>query len=119
AKFYPPTSVRRNPNFGAIRGRSSDGNSWYDSLQLTLEKRIRNGLGFQASYTWGKSLSTTDSSFSSLPSEPTNTQDPQSPSQDKGLTAFDTRQRLVAHALWQIPNIVGCSASSPSMCSPL
>jgi carboxypeptidase family protein len=111
-KFYPATSLRRNPNFGAIRGRSSDGNSWYDALQLTLEKRLSRGWRFQASYTWGKSLSTTDSSFSSLPSEPTNTQDPESPAQDKGYSAFDARQRLVTHLVWQVPKNPSCYNSA-------
>ena len=109
-KSYPAGGTRRNPNFGAIRGRSSDGNSWYNALQLTLERRYARGWSFQASYTWGKSLSTTDSSFSSLPSEPTNTQDPEDPSLDKGFSAFDTRHRLVAHALWQVPRISGATA---------
>ncbi|MGH9784368.1 MAG: hypothetical protein ACRD88_09295, partial [Terriglobia bacterium] len=109
-KFFPMTATRRNPNFGAIRGRSSNGNSWYNALQLTLEKRTAAGWAFQASYTWGKSLSTGDSSFSTLPSQPTNTQDPEDPALDKSLSAFDTRHRFVAHVLWQIPRIGGATA---------
>ena len=109
-KSFPLGTPRRNPNFGAIRGRSSDGNSWYNALQMTLERRYARGWSFQASYTWAKSLSTTDSSFSSLPSEPTNTQDPEDPLLDKGFSAFDTRHRLVAHALWQVPRISGATA---------
>lgn len=109
-KFFPVTATRRNPNFGAIRGRSSNGNSWYNALQLTLEKRTAAGWGFQASYTWGKSLSTGDSSFSTLPSQPTNTQDPEDPALDKSLSAFDTRHRFVAHVLWQVPRLGGATA---------
>jgi len=105
AKFFPAGTPRRNPNFGAIRGRSSNGNSWYNALQLTLEKRYTAGWGFQAAYTWGKSLSTSDSSFTTLPSQPSNTQDPDDPALDKALSAFDTRHRLVTHFLWQIPRV--------------
>ena len=109
-KVFPVTATRRNLNFGAIRGRSSNGNSWYNALQLTLEKRTAAGWGLQASYTWGKSLSTGDSSFSTLPSQPTNTQDPEDPALDKSLSAFDTRHRFVAHVLWQVPRLGGAPA---------
>ena len=107
AKFFPAGTPRRNPNFGAIRGRTSNGNSWYNALQLTLEKRYSNGWGFEAAYTWGKSLSTGDSSFTTLPSQPSNTQDPEDPALDKAFSAFDTRHRLVTHFLWQVPRIGG------------
>jgi hypothetical protein len=109
AKFFPAGTPRRNPNFGAIRGRSSNGNSWYNALQLTLEKRYTSGWGFEAVYTWGKSLSTGDSSFTTLPSQPSNTQDPEDPALDKTLSAFDTRHRLVTHLLWQVPRIGGAT----------
>ena len=102
-KFFPANTPRRNPNFGAIRGRSSDGNSWYNALQLTIEKRYANGWGLQTSYTWSKSLSTNDSSFTAFPSQPTNSQDPEDPFLDKGTSAFDVRHRFVTHLLWQIP----------------
>jgi len=110
ARFFPLGAPRRNPSFGAIRGRSSNGNSWYNALQLTLERRYADGWGFEAAYTWGKSLSTGDSSFTTLPSQPSNTQDPEDPALDKALSAFDTRHRLVTNLLWQVPRIGGASS---------
>ncbi len=109
-KFFPAGTLRRNPNFGAIRGRTANGNSWYNALQLTLEKRYAAGWGFEAVYTWGKSLSTGDSSFTTLPSQPSNTQDPENPVLDKSFSAFDTRHRLATHFLWQAPRIGGSAA---------
>lgn len=104
-KFFPANTPRRNLNFAAIRGRTSDGNSWYNALQLTLERRYTGGWGFQTSYTWGKSLSTNESSFHTFPSQSPNSQDPEDPFLDKGNSAFDVRHRLVAHFLFQVPRL--------------
>ncbi|MBI3934429.1 MAG: TonB-dependent receptor [Acidobacteria bacterium] len=102
---------RRNTNFGAIRGRSSDGMSWYDSLQLSAERRTRTGWTLGASYTWSKALSTNNSSFTTLPSQPSNTQDPSDIFLDKGLSAFDSRNRLVFHFIYQLPALAGSPKS--------
>ncbi|MBI4478639.1 MAG: TonB-dependent receptor, partial [Acidobacteria bacterium] len=107
--------TRRNTNFGAIRGRSSDGMSWYNSLQLGAERHFRNRWTFGGAYTWSKALSTNNSSFTTLPSQPSNTQDPADPFLDKGLSAFDSRHRLVFHFIYQLPALAG----SPSAQWPL
>ena len=98
------STVRRNLNFGPIRGRSSDGRSWYDSLQFTAERRISDGATVQGSYTWSKSLSTNNSSFTSFPSQPSNTQDPDDIYLDKAVSAFDVRHRLAVHAILALPS---------------
>ncbi|MBI2816110.1 MAG: carboxypeptidase regulatory-like domain-containing protein [Acidobacteria bacterium] len=103
-KFFAPGLPRRNPNFGPIRGRSSDGNSWYNALQLSLERRYRAGWTIQGSYTWSKSLSTSDSSFTAFPNQPSNAQDPTDPFLDKGPSAFDVRHRLVLHFIYETPS---------------
>lgn len=103
-KFFAPGVARRNPNFGPIRGRSSDGNSWYNALQLSLERRYRTGWMVQASYTWSKALSTNDSSFTDFPSQPSNSQDPADPFLDKAPSAFDVRHRLVLHFIYETPS---------------
>ena len=104
-KYFPANASRKNPLWGPIRGRTADGNSWYNALQLTLARRYARGWNMQASYTWSKSLSTNDSSFTAFPSQPSNTQDPEDQFLDKGRSAFDVRHRLVTHFLWQIPRL--------------
>ncbi len=104
-KFFPANSPRRNPNFAAIRGRTSDGNSWYNALQVTLERRFSSAWGFQSSYTWGKSLSTNESSFHTFPSQSPNSQDPDDLFLDKGRSAFDVRHRFVTNFLFQVPQL--------------
>ncbi|HWP84345.1 MAG TPA: carboxypeptidase regulatory-like domain-containing protein [Terriglobia bacterium] len=105
-------TTRRNSRFGSIRGRSSDGMSWYHSLQLSAERRFRQGWTFGGAYTWSKALSTNNSSFTTLPSQPSNTQDPEDIFLDKGRSAFDARHRLVLHMIYQIPGAPGASRVS-------
>jgi hypothetical protein len=106
-KFFAPGSTRRNPNFGAIRGRSSDGMSWYNSLQLSAERRFATGWTLSGAYTWSKALSTNNSSFTTLPSQPSNTQDPADPFLDKAVSAFDARHRFAYHFIYQMPALGG------------
>ncbi|MBI2819371.1 MAG: hypothetical protein HYX73_05265, partial [Acidobacteria bacterium] len=110
-KFFPEGSVRRNPKFGPIRGRTSDGNSWYNSLQLSIEKHYSEGWTFQGSYTWSKALSTNDSSITAFPSQSSNTQDPDDIYLDKALAAFDARHRLVFNFIYQVPSLAVSGAA--------
>lgn len=49
--------LRPYPQFTNIIPIYSVGaNSWYDSLQITLNKRFSGGLQFQSAYTWAKNL---------------------------------------------------------------
>ena len=121
---YPATSGGPNPNcpsgpttarnlkFGPIRGRTSDGMSWYDALQMSVEKRLRSGWTFQGSYTWSKSLSTNNASFHDFPSQSPNTQDPDDPFLDKALSPYDTRHRAVLNFIYQIPALQGLGSGS-------
>ncbi len=43
-------------NFGVISMRDTSGHSSYHSLQAGLQRRLNNGLYFQANYTWGHSI---------------------------------------------------------------
>lgn len=57
--YFPPSSQapqRPNPNFNRIEWMSSDVNSIYSSLVMNLQKRFSDGLTFQSSYTFSKSI---------------------------------------------------------------
>jgi len=50
-------SLRPYPQFGSLGGRwEALGDSWYDSLQTKLTKRIDHGLTATAAFTWQKEL---------------------------------------------------------------
>jgi hypothetical protein len=51
----PPQPVL-NPNFAGIRSLWWNSNSSYDALVTSATKRMRHGVQFQGSFTWGKSL---------------------------------------------------------------
>jgi hypothetical protein len=50
---------RYNCSFGGEEQIETTAKSWYDALQVTLNKKLGHGLEFQSSYTWSKELDTT------------------------------------------------------------
>lgn len=102
-KFFPPGVKRRNPNFGPIRERKTDGLSWYNALQLEADQRLYQGLILQGSYTFSRTTNTNGSSFTNFPNNPGNAQDPESLSDDKALAPFHQKHHLVINSLYQIP----------------
>jgi hypothetical protein len=106
-KFFPPVQnpAVLNPNFAAIRHIYWDANSNYHALQLRAEKRLSEGLSFQASYTWSKAIddaSTTESSFSNTPPG-ARLQDAFDTKAERGRAAFDIRHNFVAGATYELP----------------
>ncbi len=57
-KFFEAGLSRRNPNFTDIIYWDYANDSWYHGLQMSVRKRFSEGLQFQASYTWGRSIDT-------------------------------------------------------------
>jgi hypothetical protein len=51
--------VRPYPQFTGVSLNTYEGNSWYNALELKLEKRFSRGFTFQAAYTWSKFLEAT------------------------------------------------------------
>ena len=82
------------PAFGSVELQRTIANSSYNALEATVNYRS-HGLDLLASYTWSKSI---DQS-AGLP-EPVN---PVNPSLSRALSAFDTRQNLVASFHYEIP----------------
>lgn len=83
---------------GNITQVEGDGNSNYNALWLAVTRRLANGLQFNASYTWSKSLDYTSYSSSGVVVQ--NSYDLQ---EDRGLSDFDARNRIVINALYDLP----------------
>jgi hypothetical protein len=49
-------SLRPFPNLSTLTYRDGSGNATYNSLMVVLERKMKNGLQFQASHTWAKNL---------------------------------------------------------------
>ena len=97
-----PGTPLRQPNFGRMRLRVSDGESWYNGLTVGLTRRDES-LQSQVSYTLSKSEDTGASAIGG------NDYDNEAGGArylflpDKGLSPFDVRHSLVASANWEAP----------------
>ncbi len=81
-------------DFGSIYGIGTVGNSDYNAMQVTLEKKM-GAFQFLAAYTWSKSLG--DSSFL------TDTLNPLNAHLDKSLSAFDMTHNFVISYIYNLP----------------
>jgi len=55
--FWANNNVPRlNPNWASDQLTASSGDSWYNSLQLLLNRRLAKGWQFQGAYTWAKAM---------------------------------------------------------------
>jgi outer membrane receptor protein involved in Fe transport len=87
---------------GAVLGNitqiESTGNSSYNALWVTGEKRLSRGWQFNTSYTWSKSID-----YSSLNSQGVVVQDSYNLRGSRGLSDFDARHRLVFSTIYGLP----------------
>jgi len=83
---------------GNVPEVDSSGNSSYNALWLTLNKRTTRGLQFNASYTFSKSID-----YNSLSSQGVVVQDSYNLVNDRGLSDFDARHRFVVNAIYDLP----------------
>jgi hypothetical protein len=58
------TDLRPYPDIGSISGTASFGFGNYDAMTASLQKRMTNGLQFQAAYTWGHALANSGTTLS-------------------------------------------------------
>jgi hypothetical protein len=94
------------PNFNSIVSVESTGESQYNSLQLTLDKRMSKGFSILSSYTLSKTLDHTSENKQTGATQ-TN---PFDLDFDWGPATSDRRHRWVTSALWQVPGQFGSRA---------
>lgn len=76
----------------------SDGNSSYQALWLTAEKRLSKGLQFKGSYSFSKSIDDNSQNNQGVV-----IQDSNNIRGDRGLSDFDARNRFVLSAIYALP----------------
>jgi Carboxypeptidase regulatory-like domain/TonB dependent receptor-like, beta-barrel/TonB-dependent Receptor Plug Domain len=102
---YPKSGSRINSVYGAIRGKTFNADSFYDSLQLGLKKGLSHGLQLQAAYTWSKSIDTSSVEFTSNEfSNSTNIPVPFDPRVNRGPSDFNLTHNFSGNFLWTIPS---------------
>jgi len=85
---------------GNITQIEGTANSSYNALWATITRRLSRGLQLNASYTWSKSID-----YNSLSSPPTvvTVQNSYDVRNDRGLSDFDARHRLVLNGIYELP----------------
>lgn len=115
--LYPAGAPRINPNFSTIELKTSDGNSWYNALIFEVRKRFTRGLNFQSSYTFSRTIDTTQAStFFSDATNATTSAMPEPPglNYNKGLADFHAQHNWVMNFTWEIPfakNLTGTAGA--------
>ncbi|MEO7650351.1 MAG: hypothetical protein ABIZ80_07770, partial [Bryobacteraceae bacterium] len=111
--LYGPGATAANINqrrpiarIGSLALGTSDSNSSYNSMQVTVQKRHSKGYSVLANYTWAKSIDY--ASFSSVSGnnagpDPFNTRNARGPSN------FDIRHRVSISGLWELPKLTNAN----------
>ena len=103
--FFPAGAPRLNPSFGRIIMRRMAFNSHFHAMHLELERRLSRRWGFQAKYSWGKSID--ESSTTIFTDFLTSDQLPTmfNYKQNRGLSDFDSRHIFAANFSVQLPSL--------------
>ncbi len=93
-----------NPSIGVVRSVMWQSRSYYNALQVKLEKRMSRGFRMQGSYTWSKGIDDTSGSAAA----DTFTNEWNAPpwydlSLNRGLSGFNVSRNLVINGFWNSP----------------
>jgi outer membrane receptor protein involved in Fe transport len=99
--------ARLNPNFGPITVRTNGGDSIYHAGQFTIDRKFSHGLLLRGAYTYSKLIDDGSEVFTITNGGAGSSfaQNPFSQAAERGLSAYDRRQRLVATYIWDVPYV--------------
>jgi hypothetical protein len=96
-QYFPDPN---NPDpYGSVDIKRDIGSSSYHALGVSLERRLNNGLSFQARYTWSHSIN--DGSVGG--GESNGPQNVNCLQCDEGPSVFDIRHNFTANAIYELP----------------
>jgi len=104
--------LRTNPLWASIDLRTASSNSWYNSLQLNLLKRLSRGLQFQSSYTFGKIIDETQGQLGVNAEDNSNYTYPTDPAHrnvDRGVASFDVTHNWRLNTIYRLPQFSGAA----------
>ena len=104
--YFPPGSSTRNPKFTGIRYKSTDGMSYYNALQTSIERRFQRGLRLRVNYVFSRNIDTgsidqTQGTDNDLP------QTPDSITAERGLSNYNVSHYFVTFWTWDVPMLAG------------
>jgi len=103
-QFFPDPNNPGNPAFtldpyGSVDYKSDTGQSTYEALSVSLERRLSNGLSFQTRYTFSHSIN--DGAVGG--GEANGQENVNCRQCDKGPSVFDVRHNFTMNALYELP----------------
>ena len=103
-QFFPDPAHANDPTFtidpyGSVDFKSDTGQSTYHALFLSLERRLTNGLSFQAHYTFSHSIN--DGAVGG--GEANGQENVNCRQCDKGPSVFDVRHNVTVNAVYDLP----------------
>jgi hypothetical protein len=104
SRFYPANAPRVNPNFNTIRTASTDVNSSYQAMLVSIRRNYHDGLQFQFSYTLSKSMDTNSGGWGTdIRNQESYVEDPYDLNNDRALSGFDARHVLSFTYTYDLP----------------
>jgi hypothetical protein len=98
------TSAKINPALGPIRYLSWGSDSFYDGMNLSIDKRMAHGLQFQIAYTWSKSIDDDSATIAGDTfGNSLNSLYWFAPKSLRGLSDFNVSQNASINLLWAVP----------------
>jgi len=92
-----PNLGRPNPNFANISRYESSGDSYYNGMTVSFNRRFSRWAGARVSYTFSKALDDTGNAFFFTPQDNSNLRD------DRGRSDNDQRHRLTLSGTLAVP----------------
>jgi hypothetical protein len=99
ARALPADFLRRYPGYNTIQMKTFGGSANYHSLQVTAQRRFRQGLTFGLAYTWSKALGTAQDAEGNFINPVC------SRCYDYRVLGFDRTHTLVINYLWALPKL--------------
>ena len=95
---------RLDPSAGAIRLYANTGSSIYHSMQLSMDRRFKNGLSAGAHYTWSSFIDTASDPFNaSVRGEVAIAQNSFDRRAERARSTYDRPQRFSVNAVYELP----------------
>jgi hypothetical protein len=94
----------------AIKEYSPVGTSMYHGLQTQLNKRLSNGLQFQAAWTWSRTIDDSSTDFFSTYLTPRRPQNFQDLAADRSVSGYSRAHRVTLAAIYNVPWYKGSSS---------
>ena len=99
----PENFFRPNPQFTIAGLGCSCSNSWYNALQLQMQRRFSQGLTVQANYTFSKSIDDLSADTRGAGTEILVASDPKNRNLDRARSDFDVNHVFRANFIYDLP----------------